>query len=30
MIAEKGINYFCKNWKKERKNYEYINGKLHE
>lgn len=30
MIAEKGINYFCKNWKKERKNYEYINGKLNE
>nr|DAX05649.1 MAG TPA: hypothetical protein [Bacteriophage sp.] len=28
MIANKGINYFCKNWAKDYKPYEYVNGRL--
>jgi hypothetical protein len=28
MIAKNGINYFCRNWNKEIKTYEYINGRL--
>ena len=28
MIANKGINYFCKNWTKDYKTYEYVNGRL--
>ena len=28
MIANKGINYFCKNWSKDYKPYEYVNGRL--
>lgn len=28
IIANKGINYFCKNWAKDYKPYEYVNGRL--
>lgn len=28
MIAEYGINYFCKMWKYDEKVYEYVNGRL--
>ena len=28
MIANKGINYFCKNWTKNYKTYELVNGRL--
>ena len=28
MIANKGINYFCKNWTKNYKTYELVNGRF--